>query len=141
MDDDILDSFLLPTNPSGRLRTRLLEDGRTVEFHSATNRLGPSNRLTLEGQAPQDGRYTLNDGITRFEVLSGIIVHEYYVERYKSGTLTILVDCSRVNGFTTGCMVYTEDGPLPDGIYRLKRFKWVKAKDGMVERKSMFRID
>jgi len=140
MADDILDDFLVPNNPSGRLRTRLLLDGRVVEFDSPTNTIGVSQMLMLNGEKAPDGRYTLNDGVTRFEVLGGIVVHAYYVEEYQSNLLSVFVDCSRINGFRAGCMIYTKDKPLPDGIYRLKRFKWVRVKDGVIEQKSMFRI-
>ncbi|TXF91612.1 hypothetical protein FUA23_00055 [Neolewinella aurantiaca] len=140
MDDDVLDSFLLPNTPSGKRCTRLLADGRVVVFESVLNLLGVGNTLMLNGGKALDGRYTLKDGVTRFEVLGGVVVHEYYIEGYPHKGRIILVDCSRMNGFGSGCAIYTKEGPLSDGVYRLKRFKWVKVENGLIVQTSIFRI-
>lgn len=94
----------------------------------------------LDGQKAPDGRYTLKDDITRFEVLDGVIAHEYYIERFRQDDATILVDCSRINGFILGCKAYTDEGPLPDGVYRLKFLNWIQVRDGAISQMSIFRM-
>ncbi|MFK8162489.1 MAG: hypothetical protein AB8H12_08495 [Lewinella sp.] len=105
-----------------------------------TNTIGVAHKLTLDGETAADGRYTLNDNVTRFEVANGLVTHEYYIETYKHNDHDIMVDCSRISGYGKGCQIYRKDGSLPNGVYRLKRFKWVKVVDGVIAETGMFRM-
>ncbi|WP_211217369.1 hypothetical protein [Neolewinella persica] len=111
-----------------------------VEFHSVSNTLGVDHKLTLDGETPPDGRYTLNDDVTRFEVIKGLVTHEYFIETYEHNGSDIMVDCSRISGYGRSCHIYKEDEPLPDGVYKLKRFKWVKVVDGVIVQTGLFKI-
>jgi len=140
MANELLDDFLIPSNRSGRRQRRVLMDGRVVEFEPVENTRGLDHHLMLDGRKAPDGRYTLNDGVTRFEVLKGAVVQEYYIERFKHQEGTILVDCSTINGFDIGCMAYRDKEPLPNGVYQLKLFKWIQVRDGTISRTSIFKI-
>lgn len=140
MDNSIIDGFLVPKIPARHQRTGMLEDGRLLEFTALNNFVNLDIEVTLEGEMPPDGRYTLADGLTRYEIIGGKIDHEYYVEKFGSGEGEILVDCSRINGFGKGCLAYNANGDLQDGVYKLGLFKWMRVTNGEITQTSMFRL-
>ncbi|PHI18045.1 hypothetical protein CEQ90_19980 [Lewinellaceae bacterium SD302] len=133
IEDDLLDSFFIRPKPK-RIIERILLDGRKAII--ASNLIAGvyiGSEISFDGGELPDGRYTMIDGKTRFEVTDSVITHEYYVETFKMRNNIIHVDCSRVEGFSIGCQVYKSDfKPIDDGVYRLKFFKWVITKDGVI---------
>lgn len=89
--------------------------------------------VLLNGVKPIDGLYK-SEQDKRFEIKNGILVNEFYVEKYKQSNGDVIeIDGHRIQTTRKGSRVWLRNQPAPSGQYKVGLFSTIEVLNGFVK--------
>ena len=90
--------------------------------------------VEINKEHPANGFYKSKDLQSVFEIEDGILKMEYYVEKIDQDDGSQLeIYASRQNGIKSGCKVFLNGIPAPDGVYKKGWFSRITVRNGRIK--------
>lgn len=116
-----------------------LAGGQLMEFERSIYEYKMTGcKVKIDGLVPNDCVVRLRDEDYRYEIKSGVIAKQFFIDIFKQPDGTILeIDIDEVvvigKKTKTGSRAWINNHPAPDGIYKTGLFRKVNIKNGVIE--------
>lgn len=110
-----------------------LEDGRFLQIIKDLGYYSGLTEVKVNHVTPEDGFYRLAKSNIAYEIQSGKLKMEYYIDEFKQDDGKVIeIGGNRISGIVKNSPVWLNRQPAPDGVYKKGWFSKVKVKNGRI---------